>query len=185
MIEEILFNNDLNWICGPMPPESGWTHMAGIMPQLLDLFKVPRGFALEFGVEYGYSTATLSRLFQHVTGVDTFLGDPTSTERPDYYSIAKSNLQDCDNVTIVQEDYKRWIKHDRCRYDLIHIDIWHAYEPTMECGRWAAQHSNCVIFHDTEAYPIGVKDAVERIAEEQGMKFYNYPIHFGMGILVR
>jgi predicted O-methyltransferase YrrM len=159
--------------------------MAGILPQLLDRFSVPRGKALEFGVEYGYSTAALSRLFQHVTGVDTFLGDPTSTERPDYYQIAKSNLQSYPNVTIIQEDYKKWITHDRNRYDLIHIDIWHAYEPTMECGTWAAQHSDFVIFHDTESYPIGVKDAVEKIAVEQEMKFYNYSLDFGMGVIVR
>jgi hypothetical protein len=55
----------------------------------------------------------------------------------------------------------------------------------MECGTWAAQHSDFVIFHDTEAYPIGVKDAVERIAEEQDMRFFNYPLDFGMGVLVR
>ena len=75
-------------------------------------------------------------------------------------------------------------KIDQTSHDLIHIDIFHDYANTYEAGRWAVEHSNVVLFHDTESFP-AVKAAVFSLADQTGMKFYNYGVAHGLGILVR
>lgn len=177
-----------NWLDGPLPVSynapSGWTGMEKIMPALLDRFDVGRNTALEFGVEYGHSTAILAQLFDHVTGVDIFVGDDHSSHRANYYNLTSKNLERWKNITLVQEDYEKWISRDALQYDLIHVDILHTYDVTYKCGLWAAAHSPVVIFHDTEFIWPEVKQAILRIAEETDREFYNYPHCQGLGILV-
>jgi hypothetical protein len=47
---------------------SAWIGIESILEDLLDTFKVGGNNALEFGVEYGYSTVALSNYFQKVIG---------------------------------------------------------------------------------------------------------------------
>ena len=78
---------------------------------------------------------------------------------------------------------KYWIKKDDTQYDFAHVDIVHNYEETFECGLWAVKHSKCCIFHDTESFP-EVKKAVYDIAKAANKTAYNYPHHYGLGIIV-
>jgi hypothetical protein len=185
----ILLDLPLNdsWLDGPLPVSptvpSGWTGLERVMPALVAQFCPWRGSALEFGCEYGYSTSVLAQLFSHVTAVDWFVGDEHSGVREDYYAIARSNLAHRANVTLVQEDYRRWIAHDdRQTYDLIHVDMLHDDETTYRAGLWAASHAPVILFHDTLAWP-EVAPAVLRIAEKTGREFWNYPHCHGLGVL--
>ena len=57
---------------------------------------------------------------------------------------------DLDRLTMTQGKSKI----DQTNHDLIHIDIFHDYANTYEAGRWAVDHSNVVLFHDTESFPL-------------------------------
>src|SRR5690348_5139509 len=97
MIYEIDFDKNDNWLDGPLPsseprPPSGWVGLERIMPSLVRMFCKKTERALEFGTEYGYSTAVLAQLFDHVTGVDWFKGDEHSGVREDYYEKSAANL---------------------------------------------------------------------------------------------
>lgn len=192
VIYEIDFTKHENWLDGPLPtseprPPSGWVGLEKIMPSLVRMFCKGRRYALEFGVEYGYSTTVLSQLFDHVTGVDWFKGDPHSGEREDYYERTAQNFVNRPNVKLIRSSYQDFIAdplNQPLRPDLIHVDVVHTYEATYECGRWAVNHSPVVIFHDTQHIWPEVKQAIERIANETGRDFYNYPHCFGLGILV-
>src|SRR5579859_2806731 len=81
---------------------SAWVGIESILADIIDTFSVKRGTALEFGVEYGYSTAALSNYFEHVIGVDTFKGDVHVEVRDDYKHIAEKWLKDFNNVKLVQ-----------------------------------------------------------------------------------
>jgi hypothetical protein len=191
VIYEIDFDKNDNWLDGPLPsseprPPSGWVGLERIMPALVRMFCKGNDTALEFGVEYGYSTATLAQLFGQVKGVDWFKGDEHSGERGDYYEKSAANLAKWKNVTLVKSSYQDYIKsaHPDEYYDLIHVDVVHTYEATYECGRWAADHSPVTIFHDTSFIWPSVPEAIERIAQETGKSFYNYRPCNGLGILV-
>ena len=82
--------------------------------------------------------------------------------------------------------YQDFIKQNLFdRYDLIHIDMIHNFDVTYDAGKWAVQHSDCVIFHDTVSFPNEVARACEQLAEEYNLYFYNYPKSNGLGILVK
>jgi predicted O-methyltransferase YrrM len=183
------FPKNDNWLDGPLPVSptvpSGWTGLERIMPALVEMFCKQRDWALEFGVEYTYSTNVLAQLFSYVTGVDWFKGDEHSMWRDDYSEIARANIAHRNNVELIQSSYQDWIAQAPAdaHYDLIHVDVVHTYEATYECGRWAADHAPVVIFHDSEYIWPEVKRAILRIAEETDRTFYNYPECFGLGIL--
>ena len=183
------FPKNDTWLDGPLPVSptvpSGWTGLEKIMPALVERFCKKREWALEFGVEYGYSTSVLAQLFCDVEGVDWFKGDEHSMWRDDYYETAASNLANRHNVHLTRSSYQSWIAQapKDLRFDLIHVDVVHTYEATYECGRWAADHSPVVIFHDVEYIWPEVKEAILKIAEETDRTFYNYPECFGLGIL--
>jgi hypothetical protein len=204
MIEILDFTLDNSYLDGalPVPPfpqepiypdwPSAWKGLESVLPALLTRFHVGCDRALEFGVEYGYSTAALAQLFQSVLGIDTFVGDQHSDlqlgggqtlVRSDFYAYTQKNLERWPNIQLVQTDYQTWTKTDDSRYDLIHVDIVHTFEDTFACGRWAVDHAPVVIFHDTESFS-EVKHVVAAIAEETGRQFYNYPYCYGLGILV-
>jgi hypothetical protein len=151
---------------------------------MIQRFDIPTNRALEFGVDYGYSASALANYFDEVIAVDHFQGDPQTGERDNLYEQALKALQNFPNIRLVCQDYREFIKVDKDEYGLIHVDMFHDYECTYGAGRWAADHARVVIFHDTEGW-VEVKDAAGKISEETGMKFYNYAVNFGLGILVR
>jgi Methyltransferase domain len=162
---------------------SAWKGIESILADIIERFEVKRGRCLEFGVEYGYSTAALSCYFDSVIGVDTFLGDVHTRNSRDLYVDTASRLSHFDNIRLIRSDYRDWIAKDDSVYDLIHVDIIHTYADTFACGQWSATHSKCVLFHDTESFP-AVKQAVIDIARKTDRKFYNFKESNGLGILV-
>lgn len=161
---------------------SAWRGIESIIGDIIERFKIKTDRALEFGVEYGYSTVALSNFFKKVIGVDTFEGDEHTLDKkiPDLYELVQPLMPV--NVELIKSRYQDY--KDDGQYDLIHIDIVHNYEDTFACGDWAMQHSDLVIFHDTESFA-NVKRAVEDLSKKYGVEFYNYPFFYGLGILWR
>lgn len=161
---------------------SAWQGLEEIIPAILKQFNIPKNTCLEFGVEHGYSTAIFAQLFGQVTGVDTFEGD-VHADYKDSFQLARENLKSFQNVTLVKKSYQEFIKHHDRQYDLCHVDIIHTFKDTYACGDWAARHCKCVLFHDTMSFP-QVRRAVFALAKKHGKKFYNYSLHYGLGILI-
>lgn len=166
---------------------SAWIGLERIVKDILDSFDIGRDFAIEFGVDYGYSVSVLANYFDKVWGVDNFKGEPQTAEDTDeVQNRTKTNLKDFQNIELFKADYRDFIRdHDNVYADLTHVDIWHDFEHTYGCGIWAATHSTVTLFHDTESFSQFVKPAVERIATETGKTFFNFPYHHGLGILVK
>jgi predicted O-methyltransferase YrrM len=162
---------------------SAWKGHDLILADIINRFDIPKKKCLEFGVEFGFSAVAMSSFFEEVTGVDIFVGDIHTTHKGDHFAATKERLKPFSNINLIKADYQDFIKNNDDIYDLIHVDIVHTYEHTYKCGLWAAQHSKCTIFHDTESFPM-VKRAVYDIAEVTNKKFYNYPKYFGLGIIV-
>jgi hypothetical protein len=160
-----------------------WVGLEKIILDIIEFSKIKTDSALEFGVEFGYSTAVFGNYFKQVTGVDIFTGDTHAGHHGDIYELTKKNLSEFPNINLIKSDYKDFIKTNDNQYDLIHVDIIHTYEDTFACGLWAAQHSNCTLFHDTQSFP-DVKRAVADIAKRTNKQFYNYRKCNGLGIVV-
>ncbi len=160
-----------------------WVGLEKIVLDIIEFSQIKQDSALEFGVEFGYSTAVLANYFKSVRGIDIFTGDAHAGFHGDIYNLTKNNLKDFDNIELIRSDYKDYISANNLRVDMIHIDIIHTYEDTYSCGLWGAQHSNCTIFHDTQSFP-EVKKAVADIAKQTKKKFFNYRKHNGLGILI-
>ena len=169
---------------------SAWAGLEKILPGILADFDVSPRQALEFGVQHGFSVAALANYFEEVIGVDTFagdqhagLGEPERTLR-----ATSARLVNFPNVQLVRADYQTFCAERTGHgfrlplYDLVHVDIVHTFYDTYECGKWAVGHAGCVIFHDTISFP-DVCRAVEQLAAESGRTFYNFPNHYGLGIL--
>ncbi|GLU56130.1 class I SAM-dependent methyltransferase [Dyadobacter frigoris] len=162
---------------------SAWKGLELIIEDILDGFDLERISCIEFGVGFGFSTAAFSNYFEKVTGVDTFEAKSLTGEKGDHYEETKAILSAYKNIQLFKSDYRDWIKKDQSRYSFAHIDIVHQYEETYECGLWAARHSDCTVFHDTESFP-EVRQATIDIAIQTGQSLYNYPHLNGLGILV-
>lgn len=164
---------------------TAWSEVTPVIYDILDRFKVPLGWMLEFGVDYGYSTAVFANYFGKVIGVDTFMGDINAGDRGDgiYFQVAAS-MKAFPNVKLIPMEYQDWIPDEAGHFDLIHVDIVHNYEQTFECGDWAVKHAPVVLFHDTLAFP-DVMRAVTDLAEKYGFNFYNVNEQHGLGILTR
>lgn len=160
-----------------------WVGLESILLDIIEFSKIEPNSALEFGVEFGYSTASLANYFKSVTGVDIFTGDSHAGYYGDIYELTRNTLNDFQNIKLVKADYKDFIQSTDTFFDLIHVDIIHTYEDTYACGLWSAMHSRCTIFHDTQSYP-AVKKAVADIAKKTNRKFYNYRKSNGLGILL-
>jgi predicted O-methyltransferase YrrM len=169
---------------------TAWTGCESILLDVMSRFGIFSGTALEFGVDYGYSTAALANCFNRVIGVDHFKGDHHAGDRrEDLYEHVKETLKGYKNVELYKSDCGDFIAScdaPGCirQYDLIHIDIVHDYKPTNELGAWAVEHSDVVMFHDTISFP-DVRRAVQDIAWETGRVFYEWQVGPGMGILVK
>lgn len=162
---------------------TAWKGLEMVIEDILDRFDVGRDSCIEFGVEFCYSTVVFSNFFKKVNGIDIFIGDVHSGQKKDHYLDTKKSVAPYKNIELFQSDYRDWIKKDQQQYDFAHVDIIHTYQETFECGLWAAQHSKCCIFHDTESFT-EVKRAVYDIAKATGKTAYNYPFHNGLGIVV-
>jgi len=163
--------------------KSAWKGLEVIIPDILDRFEVGRGSCIEFGVEFGYSTAVFSNYFDRVVGVDSFEGDFNTADRVDHFQETSERLSCFKNIELHKMRYQQWITRDDGLYDFAHVDIVHTYRDTFQCGVWAARHSKCVVFHDTESF-VDVRNAVLDVAEETGKQVFNYPFSYGLGILV-
>ncbi|WP_221393084.1 class I SAM-dependent methyltransferase [Dyadobacter sp. NIV53] len=162
---------------------SAWKGLEMVIEDIIEHFGLDRKRCIEFGVEFGYSSVVFSNYFEKVVGVDTFEGDEHTVNKGDHFEETRARLASFTNIELFKSDYKDWIVKDSGHYNLAHVDIVHNYKETFECGLWAAQHSDCTIFHDTESFP-AVRRAVIDIAKATGQKAYNYPKHYGLGILV-
>jgi hypothetical protein len=162
---------------------SAWKGLESVIEDILDRFEVGRVRCIEFGVEFGFSTVVFSNYFSIVKGIDIFTGDEHTHYKGDHYEETRNSLSGFGNIELFKSDYRDWIKEDDLHYDFAHVDIVHNYHETYECGLWAAKHSKCCIFHDTESF-ISVRRAVFDIAKDTGKKAYNYPFHHGLGIIV-
>ncbi len=162
---------------------TAWAGLELIIEDIIKRFNIGNESCIEFGVEFGYSSVVFSNYFKEVVGIDIFIGDEHTDHKGDHYNKTKESLSDFENIKLVKSDYKDWIKEDTRQYDFSHVDIVHNYKETFECGLWAAQHSTCTVFHDTESFP-EVRRAVIDIAKAAGKKVYNYPYHNGLGIIV-
>jgi len=162
--------------------ESGWGDIHTILLDIIERFGIKRGKALEFGVEWGYSTSAISNYFDQVIGVDTFLGDRHSGYKEDHYQKSKELLKDYSNIELIQSSYEDFIANDNDKYDLIHIDIIHDYKPILECSEWAVQRAPIVLIHDTGIFPEEIKVCYE-LRNKYDLEFWNYPHSNGLGIL--
>lgn len=162
---------------------SAWKGHESIIKDIIDRFNISRKSCIEFGVEFGYSTVVFSNYFERVIGIDTFQGDVNTVNKERHFEDTKQRLSRFSNIELIKSDYRDWIIQDKNRYDFAHVDIVHTYAETFECGLWAAQHSDCATFHDTESF-LEVRNAVKDIAKITGQELYNYPFYHGLGILV-
>lgn len=165
------------------PHPSAWGNIPTILKDVIERFDIDTTSALEFGVEYGYSTSAISNYFTNVIGVDTFTGDIHSSIKDEHLEQTKGYLESYKNIELVKSDYKDFIKDNTDNYGLTHIDIIHDFEHTYECGAWAVQHSRVTVFHDTESFP-EVKRACQELSYNYDLEFYNYKESHGLGILV-
>ncbi len=163
---------------------SAWRGLESIIADIIETFGIKTDKALEFGVEFGYSTVALSNYFTDMIGVDTFQGDEHTEDKAivGLYEAVRDAMPP--NVILYPISYQDYFKRHAFNdpYDLIHVDIVHTYEDTYACGDWALNNSRLVIFHDTESFK-DVRRAVEDLAEKHGAEFHNYPFHHGLGIL--
>lgn len=167
---------------------TAWTGCESILFDIVKRFKIFPGTALEFGVDYGYSTSALANCFNRVIGVDHFKGDHHAGDRrEDLFEHVKHTLKDYKNVRLVQADYKTFIEspeNKNAKFDLCHADIVHYYKETNECVAWCVQHSDVVLVHDTISFP-EVRRAVQDICWETGRVFYEWQVGPGLGIVVK
>jgi predicted O-methyltransferase YrrM len=161
---------------------SAWGNIPTILKDIIERFDIKTNKAIEFGVEFGYSTSALASYFDKVVGVDIFTGDVNAGFKGDIYEETTSNLKDFNNITLFKSSYQDYIKTDTDKYDMAHVDIVHSYNETFECGDWCINNSDIVIFHDTLSFP-EVYRACQDLASKHNLYFYNYAESHGLGIL--
>lgn len=167
-----------------MDHPSAWGDISEIIFDITERFGVKRERALEFGVEWGYSTSVLANYFEKVVGVDTFEGDIHSNIKQNHFGRTSTFLgSHYPNIELNQSLYQDWIKGKNELWDLIHVDIVHDYEHTFDCGEWAVQHAGVCIFHDTISFS-EVMRACQDLVKKYDLEFWNYPYSNGLGILV-
>ena len=164
--------------------DSAWGNIPTIIRDIIDRFNIKTNNAVEFGVEFGYSTSALSNYFDSIDGVDIFTGDEHAGFKGDIFDITKSNLANFDGIKLHKMPYQEFTKDNNDRYDFAHVDIIHTYEDTYACGEWCVKHCDVVIFHDTISFK-EVYQACYDLAFNYNMHFYNYEESNGLGILVK
>lgn len=163
---------------------SAWGSIAYAIGPLLKEFDLKSDAAIEFGCEYGYSTAVLANYFKKVVAVDLFVGDKHSGERQNFKAATENNLADFHNITLIEGDC---LKHpvSMSEYDFAHVDIVHDYRPTFDAGEKLLNAGvPCVVFHDTMSFP-EVRKAVLDLSEQHDCVSLEYPYSHGLGILMK
>jgi predicted O-methyltransferase YrrM len=163
---------------------SAWGDIPTVLKDIIKRFNINPNKALEFGVQYGYSTSALANYFEEVIGIDTFIGDIHAGVENNFFEETKRDLNEFSNIELIESTYQDFILNRKEQYDLIHVDIIHTYEDTFACGEWAVNNSNVVIFHDTESFP-SVKQACIDLSLKYNLTFYNYQPSHGLGILIK
>ncbi len=164
--------------------DSAWGNIPSILHDIISRFNINTNKAIEFGVEYGYSTAALANYFDKVIGVDIFTGDEHAGFKGDIYEDTKNNLIEYKGIELVKKSYQEFITNNNEQFDFAHVDIIHTYEDTFACGEWCVLHSKVVVFHDTLSFP-EVYKACYDLAVKYDLDFYNYEESYGLGILVK
>jgi len=163
---------------------SAWGDIPTILNDIIKRFNIKQNKAIEFGVEWGYSTSALSNYFNEVIGVDIFTGDEHAGFKGDIFEKTKIYLSEFKNIKLIKSSYQDYILENNDYYNLSHVDIVHTYEDTYRCGEWCVKHSDIVIFHDTESFE-SVKRACIDLATKYNLDFFNYKGSHGLGILVK
>lgn len=164
---------------------SAWGDIPTILKDIVERFNIPTKSAIEFGVEYGYSTSAFANYFDIVTGVDIFTGDIHAGFNGDIFEETKNYLKEYENINLIQSSYQDYIaNNNNNKFNLAHVDIIHTYEDTYKCGEWCVNNCDIVLFHDTVSFPEVYKSCVD-LAEKYNLTFYNYEQSYGLGILVR
>lgn len=184
-MEPIIFqpqtrNYDLR-LATDMP--SAWGNIPSILNELISKFNIKTDSAIEFGVEFGYSTSALANLFNAVTGIDTFTGDEHAGFKGDIFEATTSYLSSYDNINLIKSNYQDFTLSHTLHYNIAHVDIVHTYDDTYACGEWCVNHADVVIFHDTMLFP-AVMEACKDLANKYDLEFHNYEESYGLGILV-
>ena len=161
---------------------SAWKGNEKVIKDIIDFTGIKTKSCLEFGVDNAYSTVAFSNFFDTVTGVDIFTGDFHAGLHEDNFISVSQAVSNIPNIKLVKADYKDFIKNNTEFYDLIHVDIVHSYEDTYRCGLWAAEHSDCTLFHDTISFMEVIK-AVKDISKKTNKRFYHFRELYGLGIL--
>jgi predicted O-methyltransferase YrrM len=164
--------------------DSAWGNIPTILHDIISRFNINTNKAIEFGVEYGYSTAALANYFDKVIGVDIFTGDEHAGFKGDIYEDTKNNLIEYKGIELIKKSYQEFITNNNEQFDFAHVDIIHTYEDTFACGEWCVLHADVVIFHDTISFP-EVFNACLDLSTKYNLDFYNYEESFGLGILVK
>jgi len=192
-INKYIKNKDMHTVFTPQTREwpklatqqiSAWGNIPTILHDLIKRFGIKTEKAIEFGVEFGYSTSALANYFNTVDGVDTFVGDPHAGFNSDMLEATKQNLAEFTNVNLIKSSYEDYIKNNPEMYDLAHVDIIHTYEDTYACGEWCVKHADITIFHDTLSFP-DVYRACKDLSIKYNLNFYNYEESHGLGILTK
>lgn len=174
------------WTLDVLDVPTEWKGLEEWIVTILDHFKINCNTALEFGVDYGYSTKVFSHLFKKVIGVDSFERNTCDGKEHDeaFYNQVLNSFANT-NVEIVKTRFEDYINQNNENfYNMIHIDAIHDYgilEPTI---RWAVEHSDITLVHDTMEYR-EVKRACMEIRAEKNLRFLSIPFHCGLGILLK
>ena len=163
---------------------SAWGDIPTIIKDIIERFNLKTEKALEFGVEFGYSTTCLANYFDSVVGVDTFVGDIHTGTYEDHFEMTSKNMKPWPNIKLIKSRFEDYIVNNEEMFDFCHIDIVHTYQPTFDAGEWAIQHCPVTIFHDTHSFAKSVGFAVKDLAEKYDLEHYDYPHSHGLGILV-
>jgi hypothetical protein len=186
-VTAILYEPEIYVTPSHMPDvPTAWEVVPPILCDILNRFHVKRNLCLELGTQHGYSTAALANFFNVVIGVDTFAGDEyAGVGDPDHtFNGTGETMKAFPNVVLVRSDFRQWIVNTRGRFDLCHIDLYHTYDITFAAAMWAVDNSDIVLAHDTISFP-EVNRALEDVADAKGLKYFNWPVKHGLGILVR
>jgi hypothetical protein len=176
--------NHREWPSLAMQKESAWGNIPTIIRDIIERFNIGTEKAIEFGVEYGYSTSALSNYFKEVVGVDIFTGDMHAGFKGDIFEETKNYLRGFTGIKLVKDSYQNYISNHEERYNFAHVDIIHTYNDTYVCGEWCVNHADVTVFHDTLSFP-DVYRACEDLAKNYDLDFYNYEESYGLGILVK
>ena len=174
-------NNSLR-LATQMP--SAWEDIPTILGDIIKRFDISTESAIEFGVEWGYSTSAISNYFEKVIGVDTFEGDVHSGLKVDNIERTSEFLSDFKNIELRKASYQEYIQDRTEKYNFAHVDIVHTYEDTYACGEWCVKNCDIVVFHDTISFP-DVYRACSDLAKNYNLEFHNYRLSNGLGILVK